>query len=268
MNKTACAFTLVMVFCAIAFAQSAPKTDVFILVPNCSLFPVSNVKSGATLPGLYYNRDRYVVEPTKIVVDTFVDTQGQQVMRVYAKGNRQPVLLISGLDVKPGPVKTVYSGGKFLFPGESLPIYLSDQPKPKDNYVLKAYGNAVRNSDQDLIYDYSMKLLRDNQSQTLDYYKPGVVERALGVAVLNVSEHTPQELAKKMNLPVLVWAGDLDGDNKLDLFTWWPCPGKSGGVYSLFFSSTAPEGKLVTKVSAGARTYNDKIEAAKGEPAK
>jgi hypothetical protein len=258
MKKTTCALVLVTVFCACALAQSAPKTDISIITPNCSLFPVSNIKSGDTLPGLYYGRDRYVIEPTTVVVDNFVDTQGQQVMRVNAKGNRQPVLLISGLDVKPGPVKTYFSGGRFLFPGESLSICPDAEPNPKTDYVLRAYGNAVAKGDQDLIHNYSMRLSRNNQSQTLDYYQPEAVERARGIAVLNVSNQTTRpDHVKDMKLPVLIWAGDLDRDEKVDLFTWWPCPGKSGGVYSLFLSSNAPEGKLAGKVSVGVRTYND-----------
>jgi hypothetical protein len=249
----------------IACAQDQAPTRVELLVPGADLVPNANVRSGDEFWGLFLTRTGYVLAPTEIRVQTCSNWQGRSVRRVHAKSETQPLFLIAGaLDLKKGMVKTAFTGEKFLFPGESLVLPGDEDPCCKESYVLKAYGNVVENFKQNLIYDYATQITSGDLSQVLDYYKSpqeSAKTRPTKFAVLNVTDHlVKSDLAKQKELPILIWSGDLDNDEKLDFFMWWPCPGKGAGVYSLFLSSPAKPGNLVKKISVGVRVPKNSAE--------
>ena len=98
-----------------------------------------------------------------------------------------------------------------------------------------------------------MKMSHEGQNQILEYYKVAgnpQTTRPSQYGILDVTNLPgrcyPEELRR---VPVLLWAGDLDRDEKPDLLMWWPCPGKDAGVYELFLSSKTKGTNLVEKIS-------------------
>lgn len=259
---------LVLVFCLVLIpmlATGADKKPAAILsVPDCNLIPNNNIQNNDNLLGLFLTKVGYTLLPTRVAVEKGFDDRVNPVMRVTVPSDNRPIFLVSGVDcLQPGPVKTIFEGHKFIYPGESLTLPdmgNAAQCSLDEPFVLKAYGDAVNRIGNSLIYDYSLSLNLGNDVQILDRYKvkPSARNSPSRYAVLNVSDHGVRyDLTHNMELPVLLWAGDMDRDNRPDLFMWWPCPGKEAGVYSLFISSLAEKGSLVAKISAGARTYFD-----------
>lgn len=253
-------FAVCFVFTTIGVSGAAQsdKSEIKLLVPNVTLIPSQDVKSGETMFGLYNTDLGYVLLPSKIVVESGVDDRCRKNMKVRVEGEKQPVLLVSGLSsLKSGKVKTVFSGRRFLFPGESFVLKNDEQeggcpPPLSDRYVLTALGRAVNHADRDLIYDYAVKMSRRGQSQTLEYYKAAEnaqPDRPTQYGILDVTNLPgrchPEDVKR---VPVLTWAGDLDRDGKPDLFMWWPCPGKDAGVQELFLSSKAKGTNFVEKI--------------------
>lgn len=254
------AVCFVFTMITVAVAEQSDKSEIKLLVPKVALVPSEDVKSGDTMFGLYSTDLGYVLLPSKIIVESGVGDRCRKIMKVWVEGEKQPVFLVSGLSsLKSGKVKTVFSGRRFLFPGESFVLKNSEQegecpPPLQDRYVLTALGRAVNHAGKDLIYDYSMNMSRGGQVQTLEYYK--VTEnpqtaRPSQYGILDVTNLPgrcyPEEVKR---VPVLTWAGDLDRDGKPDLFMWWPCPGKNAGVQTLFVSSTAKGTDFVQKIPA------------------
>lgn len=258
MKRIVVAGLVLLISIGVACAQNQTTPRVELLVPNADLVPNPDVKSGDEFWGLFCTRMGYVLLPTEIKVAICSDAQGRKVMRVYPQSETQPMFLVSGVpDLKNGMVKTAFTGEKFFFPGESLVLPGDEDPCCKETYVLKVYGNVVNSFNRNLVYDYAMQVSSGDSSQVLDHYKSpqdSAKTRPSKIAVLNVTDHlVKSDLAKQKELPVLVWAGDLDNDGKLDFFMWWPCPGKGAGVYSLFVSSLAKSGDLVKKIPVGVR---------------
>jgi hypothetical protein len=258
-----CGLCFILSVVITSWAQQPGRSDVSLLVPNYDLIPNEKIRSGDTVFGLYNTDLGYVLLPAKIVVETGVDDRSRKIMRIRVQDDNQPLFLIAGLPtLKPGKVNTLFSGDKFLFPGEAFVLASDDRyhPPEEDRYVLRAYGSAVNRSDRSFLYDYVVKLYRAARSQTLDYYRVEDDSRKPQPSkhgVINVTEHlVTGDLRDRMELPVLIWAGDVDRDDKPDLFMWWPCPGKDSGVFSLFLSSTARNDDLVTKIPVGVRVQN------------
>jgi hypothetical protein len=258
MNKRIafCIVYFVLIMVAAANAQQAGTCEITVLAPNADLLPNPKVKSGDALFGLYKTNLGYVLLPSKILVESGVDSRCRKIMRVRVEEESQPLFLVSGApSLSAGKVKTIFAGDKFLFPGESFTLRNDEQEasaiRLEDLYILRAFGRAVDRFKKSLIYDYTIKMSRGDRIQTLEYYKAADDSRSTvpsKYAVLDVADHgVKADLGATKRLPVLLWAGDLDRDGKPDLFMWWPCPGKDAGVYSLFMSTTAKDGELVAK---------------------
>lgn len=190
-------------------------------------------------------------------------------MKVRVEDENQPLFLVSGPpSLKAGKVKTIFAGDKFLFPGESFVLKNDNQElreiAPADLPILRAFGRAVDRFKKSLIYDYRVKLSQGDRSQTLEYYKAADDSHSSApsnYAVLDVTDHkVGADPGGTMRLPVLLWAGDMDRDDKPDLFMWWPCPGKDAGVSSVFLSSVARNGELVSKSPVIVRLPPDKVQ--------
>lgn len=250
---------LVLLLISMSAAQSE-KSDIVIVVPDRNLWPNPDIKTGDTMFGLYNTKVGFVVLPSKIVVEAGADDQCRKFMKIRAEEAAQPLFLVGGLPLKSGKVKTVFLGNQYLNPGGKFPWTVEEQEQgspipPENRYVLRAFGCAVDRFKKSLIYDYSVKLFRGDQSQTLDYYKVADTSRPSRYGVLDVTDHQMTSGPREdMRLPVLIWAGDIDNDGKPDLFMWWPCPGKDAGVYSLFVSSAAKNNDLVAKIPVIAYT--------------
>jgi hypothetical protein len=135
--------------------------------------------------------------------------------------------------LKPGPVTTVYQGGSAeehsLIDGYDLASRKTLRLRLGDlEYQLKVLGRKVRSSENPdaEFLNLRLALVFGRQIQTL--YSPGAV-----------SETTPWSS---------LWAGDADGDRKLDLYvsvSWH----YNITERKLFLSSRAKPGQLVKEVA-------------------
>ena len=136
----------------------------------------------------------------------------------------RPLFLIKGLDIpKRESIKTLYAEQTILSPGKSLDLGLDG----KNEYYLTAYGEGdIGPNGFTSLENYSLELSRGHFSQELLAYD-----------------------STNGAVPSLLWAGDLDGDNQLDLLI---NATPHYAVYSapmLFLSSMAKDSDLVQKVA-------------------
>jgi hypothetical protein len=252
------ALCLVLCLVGTSFGETASPARISVYVPEVNLFPTTGIASGDELMGFFCSPGGFRLAPVTVGVETSEDDRGRKVLKVRSRSEQIPLFLARGLSgLKPGVVRTVFAGQKFLYPGESV-VLPSVEDQPTEFYTLRGYGKAVNRFNKNLIYDYAVKLFSAKNSQTLEYYRsPGDAATApTKFAVLNIDNHPFRcDPTIHMELPVLLWAGDLDQDQLLDLYMWWPCPGKDAGVYQLFLSSLAKKGEMLGKIPVGMRTY-------------
>lgn len=201
-----------------------------------------DAKTGETWWGLYQDGEGFTLRPTVIKVDRVYDPMGDEDgeatgKKVTAAGIEQPMLLIHGLpDPKEGPVKSSFSGSRFVFPGdyEDLPCdWRSDQDDQNsgDDYHLSALGTGLDGKYWPVITDYNLMLYRNTSNGG------GETQR------LTFTERCDMD-----GRPVMLWAGDLDGDGKLDLLMDLTDHYNITAL-TLFLSTSAKEGEIVGKAA-------------------
>ncbi len=189
-----------------------------------------NARSGETWWGLFpvdsgfeLRSLRVDVKPTRDMSDEGNTRTGKEVS--VKEGT--PLVLMRGIKgMKAGPVTTVIGSPRFFYPGERI----SQEISKGKYFSLSAYGNVDRPPDSGpgdtRITAYRLVLcvqpwIESNQQELVDsFYGP---------------------------MPRVVWAGDLDGDGRLDLLADFPQENVSD--IALFLSSAAPKGKLVELVA-------------------
>lgn len=258
--------TLIILLCAsVSGAQDTARDKPILIVPQINMFPNSEIKSDEILLGFFPSSVGPLILPAKITVTYGIDHRRNKIVRAEVGFPEQPLFLIKGLpDLKTGPVRTAFLGDRFIYPGESIlfmPPWKSGDNARESNPLLRSFGNVIKAGPRTFVRNYRAEFTDGEKTQVLDYYKtrnrPDIQDPA-PKAVLDLTEHgIKYDLTKHMELPTLLWAGDIDSDDKLDLFMWWPCPGRSAGVYTLYLSSLAREGNLFGKLQVGAHTYYD-----------
>jgi hypothetical protein len=130
-------------------------------------------------------------------------------------------LLVTGLELRSGPVETAWNEPRFLYPGESISLRLGEQW-----FSLSAFGRAVRGAHDMYFEDYRLVLRRESGSQTLVAFKRFGLE----------------------GHPEVRWTGDLDRDGFIDVLMD-VTTSYAGSVLVLFMSAGAPPGRLVAEVA-------------------
>jgi len=197
-----------------------------------------SAQSGELWFGLYQTEKGYELIPSRISIesinDAIVDDKDQKTgKKVSVDEPSEPLFLVKGLkNLKSGLVKTVFSGKKFLYPAESISFKLGG----KNYYNLTAFGEVKDREGgkpfEIIISNYSIKISRSpwEYSQVLVSF----------------------DLLAMDGIPTLLWAGDLDGDGKLDLLMDLTNH-YNLTVYTLFLSSLS-EGNNLLKKAAEFRT--------------
>ena len=188
-----------------------------------------SAESGEVWLGLYSTPDGYVLVPSRITVETvydpFVDNAGEETGKIVSvEGQTRPLFLIKGLDApETESIKTLSDGQTILSPGKSLNLRLGDE---NESY-LTVYGEGdVGPNGFTSLENYSLELSNGQLSQELLAYR-----------------------STNGAIPTLLWAGDLDGDNKLDLVINATPHYTVSSAPILFLSSMARDGSLVQKVA-------------------
>jgi len=135
-----------------------------------------------------------------------------------------PLFLLRGLTgLSNRPVLTVLSIPTFIHPGESKGVKFDESMY----YSFTAFGEAVDETVDVVINNYAIRLRQGRRSQVIASFDR-----------IGSDKH-----------PVILWAGDLDGDGKLDLLM------DTATHYNLiestlFLSSAAMSGNLVGQVAS------------------
>jgi hypothetical protein len=156
------------------------------------------------------------------VHDPIVDDDENQKSgkRVSAAGESQPVFLVKGaVNLQPGSVVTTFRGDRRLGNGARVPLSLQGR-----RYELRVLSKDPEPKDY-LVQNTRLVLVSGRQEQTL----------------IALREHDDAGWT-------LTWAGDIDGDGKLDLYM------DLSNHYNvsrrtLLLSTRAAKGKLVREVA-------------------
>jgi len=174
--------------------------------------------------GVYAAGPGYELRRTAVTVEDTPFGCGGAGRRITASGPSQPLLLVAGLAaLREGRIDTAFTGRRFVYPGESISLNLSDQHW----YRLDAFGSAKPGVSGVDFADYELVLRLRSQSQVLATYP-------------HVNVDAP---------PELLWAGDLDRDGRVDLLA-----DRGGYQYTLFLSSMATANGLVAQAADFATT--------------
>ena len=231
--------TLVLIIAAM-FSQLSLAGDIEMVVTG--YYPANNIisESGDNWYGLYKDGDSYQLLKTsvKIIPCEKKIAPGTPFKCVSVESEESPLFLVKGIDsVKAGDIQSVEVQRGTLYPGQHRMIEkVTDDDQ---RHVIAAQGTATyteehngkvycRNSGNPLFSDYKILLMRDNQK----YAQELISHKRMG------PDRTPS----------VIWAGDIDGDGKLDLFmnlTWH----YAMNHYALFLSSMAENGEYVKKVA-------------------
>ena len=219
----------VMLGCYDQAAASSIESEIQLLQVGAFHGDEVSAESGEVWLGLYSTSDGYALIPSTITVesvyDPFVDNAGQKTGRaVSVEEPTHPLFLIKGLNVpEKDSVKTLSTEGAILSPGKSLNLRLGAENVSH----LIAYGEGdVGPNGFTSLENYSLELSNGQVSQELLAYS-----------------------STNGAIPTLLWAGDLDGDNKLDLVINATPHYTVSSAPMLFLSSMAKGGNLVQKVA-------------------
>ena len=166
-----------------------------------------SAKSGETWWGLYQDGETFELRPAVITVtaveDPMIDEAGQMTGKKVS-APAQPLFLFKGLsDPTEGLVITAFHGNRFLMPGETEALTLhARQARPRSGpgevLHLGALAHVVDSKYGPSVRDYTLKLYRN----------------------LRKGQAEGQEIASFEQFdgrPALLWAGDLNGDGRIDL---------------------------------------------------
>ena len=188
-----------------------------------------SAESGEVWLGLYSTPNGYALIPSRITVETiydpFVDNAGEKTGKVVSvEAQRHPLFLIKGLNASEGEsIKTLSAEQTILSPGKSLSLRLDD----KNESHLTVYGEGdIGPNGFTSLENYSLELSKEQLSQELLTYS-----------------------STEGAIPTLLWAGDLDGDNRLDLVINATPHYAVSSAPMLFLSSMAKDGNLIQKVA-------------------
>ena len=219
----------VMFGCYDQAAASPKESEIQLLQVGAFHGDEVSAESGEVWLGLYATSDGYILIPSTITVkavyDPLIDNTGEKTGKmVSVEEQTPPLFLIKGLNApKREFIKTLLAEETILSPGKFLNLGLDGE----NEYYLTAYGEGD---------------IGPNGFTSLENYSVELSKVPLSQELLAYSSTTGA-------IPTLLWAGDLDGDSKLD-FVINATPHYA--VYAapmLFLSSMAKGGNLVQKVA-------------------
>lgn len=248
--RAICVLLLLSVLARQVFVQNA-KTSKALLVETGEGFHGDEVKarSGEKWLGLYVTRNgSFLTQSTltvRRVVDPIADEDPMKPTGKSVSVNRRepPVFLVRNAEMlKPGPVKTVYRGGHTekheLKHGTQIGLKLNEQ-----NYWLKVTSKYPRSKDCHDCLPSDARLILKTADSIQIIYDLGKILRA----EFKDETERMEEVADTTGWHLL-WAGDADGDSKLDLYvgvSWH----YNISERKLFLSSQANPGQLVKEVA-------------------
>jgi hypothetical protein len=180
-------------------------------------------KTGEEWFGLYKTKNGYELIKSKVTVAESSSVGGLYDRYVTAGRSYEPIFLIRGIDtLKGGLIKTLISQWTFISPSESKSLKFLNT-----NYIFTASGKVEDKGFEELIHNYKVKLTVGRKTQTIASFKCVASDK----------------------YPRIYWAGDLDGDGKLDLVLD-NATHYNVIEFTLFLSSAAQGDELVRRVAS------------------
>src|SRR6185436_15354073 len=218
----ACAFVAAFAF---QNGNGTGKTEIQLLFSRSYHGDAISAKTGEEWFGLFSTREGYALHSCRIVVEAVHDPfdareTDMTAKKVTVNGDPQPVFLVSGSEVfRDRDVNTLYFGRQRLTALHELSLDLD----PQSAYVLSTSGDPVEGHES--FANFKVMLSTGKTKQVV-------------ATIPYTDEDGP---------PLLLWAGDLDGDGKLDLLLDLTNH-YNVSEPTLFLSSRAQQGKLLSKV--------------------
>ena len=207
-----------------------------IMPPGRYSYAETAMHTGEEWWGLYPIEDGFEFLPAPGVVEVTpepysLDESNTQGREYATLDSREPLVFVRGLkNPQAGPVETVFSGRRFLHPGEEL--------WARELGKIGLFGAGTVECVQEdgqvfpKITDYSVNIWR-----------------CFPRRVLRTQEllHLDRASSRWEDSPRVLWVGDLDRDGKMDLLmNLDPYP---GNLFALFLSSEAREGDILREVA-------------------
>lgn len=221
---------LLIGFLTLLTFQKANAQDVQLLFPHLYFGDeIDTSLAQRNWIGLYDEHNQHSLKPAQVSITLtrhhMTDADGEQTGKRVTVSPETPLVLISGLDgLQPGPIKHLDFNKTHIHPGDTLSFEFL-----KKTYQLIVTSNQDKNGSA---IDCKLFLNYEGKSQLLgesDFFDD---------TTFNV-----------------VWAGDLDGDNTLDLLMDLSYK-YSFGLFTLFTSSNTKPGELLHLI-AQHRIYYD-----------
>jgi hypothetical protein len=205
-------------------SQTSPALPVQLLIPGDLQTRARPVLGSAPWFGLFHDSlGGYQLRPSTVIIEDTPRGCGGQGRRIATSDSSHPVLLVAGMrSLQRGDVDSAFAGNRFVYPAESVPLKLGDGRL----YTLSAFGTATWRPSEVWVSDYQIMLQRGPRRQVLAVF-PRVDW-----------DGTPR----------LLWAGDLDRDQQLDLLLDLR-RSYVGNIYVLFLSSLAGADSLVGRAA-------------------
>jgi len=204
-------------------------------------------KSGKQWLGLFATPKGFELLPTKAIVSTVrdyvldIDETKKTGKKVITDTKIQPIFLVKGSTyLKPGIVKTVFSGQHYFTPDDVLTLSLNGETEGDYQISLEDRQNIETRN-------YLVEGKSNNETRNYTFsvsYNSAIIQ--------NLQEfkhnYTGGELPNDRKPPIILWAGDLDRDGKLDLLIDLASHANVSSL-TLFLSSPAKQNKLVEPVA-------------------
>lgn len=203
---------------------------------------ILDVKSGEIWLGLFKENDEYFLRPAKLKTRTLYDDINDKKVKIgkiiSLANNKEPIFLVKNANIlKKGKINTLFKGMNWK------EAYLPDEselsPIEKVTKLTVGFFQTYKIGGK----HYELKVINvfsNNGYETGAVVLEGENKRQI--------LHTGQDA-------ILFWVGDLDGDNKPDLFLE-VSESDYFANHLLFLSSQAQKGKIVKKVACLALSYS------------
>ena len=181
--------------------------------------PAAQPYDGKGWLGLFRAGSGFELRPWQ--ADAPLDPSQSLAVSNRAEDEEQPLFLVRGFEgIQPGTIPTVHGESRALSPGTDL-IWGEQETE----YRLLVTGKLLVPQGPRLLIDYQLTLSLDGRDQIL---------------------HQQQQFTGDP-VPRLLWAGDLDGDHRIDLFM--DMDGETSKTLMLFLSSAAEPGEHLRKAA-------------------
>jgi len=189
---------LFAVVAALLFSYAANTQTLIALDP----IGVTNgpINKTDTLDALIFEQGHFILKKTEVKTDSaFSETMGHNTPVYKIESEEEPIMLFKNHFFLRGKINGQHLDNMFLFPNTAYSYQLGNK-----KFVIKATGNEQDFGNYRLIRNYTLSLDCIENSVTKNY-------------VIATFDKVQAIEGFETEGPKIIWIGDLNGDNKLDI---------------------------------------------------